>query len=88
MRHLLAFKVLDEVCGEEAFPDAALAVDDEINLFLHVQMVLGSAIRGPFACVRCSVFCGEALRLRACCIAGSLVSCFVPFGVAALRTRL
>jgi hypothetical protein len=46
MGRLLILQELDEVGGEEAFPDAAFAVDDEINLFLHGQMVLGSAMRG------------------------------------------
>jgi hypothetical protein len=32
---VLIFKILDEIDGEETFADAALAVDDGIELFLH-----------------------------------------------------
>ena len=35
MGHLLVLKVLDEVDGKETFPDAALAVKNQIDLLLH-----------------------------------------------------
>jgi hypothetical protein len=32
------FQILNEVRGEEAFPDSAFAVDDEIDLFAHKKL--------------------------------------------------
>ena len=32
------FEILNEVCGEEAFSDAAFAVDDEVDLFVHKKV--------------------------------------------------
>ncbi len=31
-------EILNEVRGEEAFPDAAFAVDDEVDLFVHKKL--------------------------------------------------
>jgi hypothetical protein len=35
MGNVIVFKKLDKIDGEETFADAALAVDDGIELFLH-----------------------------------------------------
>lgn len=44
-------EILHEVRGEEALPDSAFAVDDEVDLFAHWsvrdQRLRGSAMRGP-----------------------------------------
>jgi hypothetical protein len=32
------FEILNEVRGEEAFSDAAFAVDDEVDLFVHKKL--------------------------------------------------
>ena len=35
MDQLTILEVLNEVCGDEAFADAAFAVNDEVDLFFH-----------------------------------------------------
>ena len=35
MRDAAIFEILNEVRGEEAFSDAAFAVDDQVDLFVH-----------------------------------------------------
>ena len=35
MGHLLVFEVLNEIRGKEAFSNSTLAVENEIDLFLH-----------------------------------------------------
>src|SRR5947209_17030936 len=35
MRHLLGFQELNKARSKKAFPDSALAVENEIDLFLH-----------------------------------------------------
>ena len=50
------FEILNEVRGEEALSDAAFAVNDEVDLFVHGwwadQRLRGSATRGPRVRVR------------------------------------
>ena len=38
MRDAAIFEILNEVRGEEAFSNAAFAIDDEIDLFVHKKM--------------------------------------------------
>jgi hypothetical protein len=32
------FEILNKIRGEEAFPDATFAVDDEVDLFVHKKL--------------------------------------------------
>jgi len=36
MTDVVVFEILDKINGKETFADASLAVDDSIELFLHI----------------------------------------------------